>query len=61
MAGFVREEEVVASPDLGPLVHTVYYVRATCHFQKNETGACCLSCISYFLSFSVGVGVGCGL
>ena len=36
----MREEKVVPSPDHGPLVHTVYSVRSTSHFQKNETGAC---------------------
>ena len=29
-----------ASPDIGPLVHTVYSVRTTSHIQKNERGVC---------------------
>ena len=28
------------SPDLGPLVHTIYSAMLTGHFQKNGTGAC---------------------
>ena len=27
-----------------PLVHTIYSVRTTGYFQKNETGACCERC-----------------
>ena len=29
-----------ASPDIGPLVHTVYSVRTTSHIQKNKRGVC---------------------
>ena len=29
-----------ASPDIGPLVHTVYSVRTTSHSQKKERGVC---------------------
>ena len=38
--GYCRRRRWPASPDLGPLVHTIYSVRTTGHFQKNETGAC---------------------
>ena len=41
MGVFVRQEQVAASPDIGPLVHTVYSVRATSHIQtENERGVC---------------------
>ena len=40
-----------ASRVLGPLVHTVYSVRTTDHFQKNETCTCMNGHLSVHIVF----------
>ena len=38
--GLCDRRRWTASPDIEPLIHTVYSVRITSHIRKNERGVC---------------------